>query len=121
MKIQYAILFVRDMSVAVSFFRDKLGVPLKFESPHWSEFNTEGATLALHTTEAPPFDRDAGDTAAGVVRIGLNVENLNEYHKRLIDAGVRCLKPPEEVFGARVAQYEGPDRMVFSVGQSRNP
>jgi catechol 2,3-dioxygenase-like lactoylglutathione lyase family enzyme len=51
MRVNYAIVFVSDMKRSVSFYRDRLGLPLKFESPGWSEFATEGATLALHLSE----------------------------------------------------------------------
>ena len=49
MKLTYVIKFVGDMDRAVAFHRDTLGLPLKFESPGWSEFETGGTTLALHT------------------------------------------------------------------------
>jgi catechol 2,3-dioxygenase-like lactoylglutathione lyase family enzyme len=37
MRVNYAIVFVSDMKRAVSFYRDVLGLPLKFESPGWSK------------------------------------------------------------------------------------
>ncbi len=48
MKLGYVIKFVADMNRAVKFHRDVLGLPLKFESPGWSEFVTGETTLALH-------------------------------------------------------------------------
>jgi len=30
-----AIVFVSDMRRSVSFYRDTIGLPLRFESPHW--------------------------------------------------------------------------------------
>ena len=42
MRVNYAIVFVSDMKRAVSFYRDVLGLPLKFESPGWTEFATDG-------------------------------------------------------------------------------
>ena len=50
MRVNYAIVFVSDMKRAVSFYRDIIGLPLRFESPGWTEFATDGATLALHAT-----------------------------------------------------------------------
>lgn len=47
-RVNYAIVFVSDMKKGVAFYRDVLGLPLKLETPHWTEFATEGATLALH-------------------------------------------------------------------------
>jgi catechol 2,3-dioxygenase-like lactoylglutathione lyase family enzyme len=50
MRVNYAIVFVSDMKHSVSFYRDKLGLPMRYESPAWTEFATDGATLALHVT-----------------------------------------------------------------------
>lgn len=47
MKLNYVIAFVGDMDRAVKFWRDVLGLPLKFESPAWSEFATGETTLAF--------------------------------------------------------------------------
>ena len=46
MRVDYAIVFVSDMGRSVVFYRDVLGLRLKFETSHWTEFATEGATLA---------------------------------------------------------------------------
>ncbi|MFQ5637871.1 MAG: VOC family protein [bacterium] len=35
MRVNYVIVFVSDMARSVSFYRDVLGFPLKFESPDW--------------------------------------------------------------------------------------
>ena len=51
MRVNYVIVFVSDMKRSVSFYRDVLGLPLKFESPGWTEFATDGATLALHSKD----------------------------------------------------------------------
>lgn len=37
-KLRYVIKFVADMRKAMNFYRDVLGLQLKFESPGWSEF-----------------------------------------------------------------------------------
>jgi catechol 2,3-dioxygenase-like lactoylglutathione lyase family enzyme len=39
-RMTYAIKFVADMEQAIQFYRDVLGLPLKFQSPEWSEFAT---------------------------------------------------------------------------------
>jgi lactoylglutathione lyase len=119
-RVNYAIVFVSDMKRAVSFYREVLGLPLKFESPGWSEFATEGATLALHASEGSvPASDDPQRALAGRCRPGLSVPELDAFHKRLIERGVPCLQEPTEVFGARVAQYMDPDGLVISVGEER--
>ena len=118
MRINYVIVFVSDMKRSVSFYRDALGLPLKFESPEWTEFATEGATLALHASESSDADEASlQNLPAGRCRPGLSVPNLDEFHQRMIEKEVQCLQEPQETFGARIAQYADPDGLAISVSQ----
>ena len=65
MRLTCAIVFVSDMKRSVAFYHDVLGLPLRFESPGWTEFATEGATLALHASEGPAGDTGALQPAVG--------------------------------------------------------
>ncbi|MBV8892465.1 MAG: VOC family protein [Acidobacteria bacterium] len=47
-QLKYVIRFIPGMEEAVKFYRDVLGLQLKFESPGWGEFATVETTLALH-------------------------------------------------------------------------
>ena len=120
MKVDYAIVFVSDMKRAVSFYRDVLGLLLKFESPYWTEFATDGATLALHVSEtSSPGEENSQHVPAGRCRPGLSVPNLDEFHKRMVENNVPCIQEPKEVFGARLAQYVDPDGLAISVGEEK--
>jgi lactoylglutathione lyase len=114
-RVSYVIVFVSDMARSIGFYRDTLELPLRFESSHWTEFDTDGATLALHLEgeTRPPLSA----TAAGSSRPGLAVADLDRFHHRMIDHGVTCVQEPKEVFGARIAQYLDPDGLVISVSQ----
>ena len=121
MRINYAMVFVSDMERAVAFYRDTLGLPLRFESSHWTEFATDGATLALHDAGgASPQSTAPHETAAGRCRPGFQVSDLDEFHRRMMAHAVPCVQAPKEVFGARVAQYADPDGLVFSVAEERS-
>jgi lactoylglutathione lyase len=120
MRVNYAIVFVSDMGRAVAFYRDTLGLPLRFESPDWTEFATDGATLALHDAGgARPQSSGPSEPSAGSCRPGFHVTDLDEFHRRMVAHGVSCVQAPKAVFGARVAQYTDPDGLVFSVGEER--
>jgi lactoylglutathione lyase len=106
-KMDYAIVFVSDMNRSVAFYRDRMGLPLRFESPGWSEFATEGTTLALHK---------AGHTPAGRCQPGFAVENLSEFHQKAEAAGMKCIQPPKvQDFGGVLAVYADPDGLPISV------
>jgi len=119
MRVNYAIVFVADMKRSVAFYRDVLGLPLRFESPGWSEFATEGATLALHQANTAVEPASANAPCSGTCRPGFGVANLDEFHARLTQNGVRCVQPPKETFGTRIAQYADPDGLVISVSESK--
>jgi len=119
-RINYSIIFVSDMDRSVAFYRDVVGIPLKFETPGWTEFVTDGATLALHKTDLSAPDRVTQNAEqAGQCRAGFQVENLDEFHKRMTEHNVPCLQEPRETFGVRIAQYVDPDGLVFSVSGAR--
>ncbi len=102
------------------FYRDTIGLPLRFQSPGWTEFETGQATLALHRSEASPRAGDDPDhLPAGPCRPGLRVPDLDAFHARRVEHGVPCVQEPKEVFGARLAQYLDPDGLAISVGEER--
>lgn len=118
MRVNYAVVFVSDMKRSIAFYRDELQLPLKFETSHWTEFATEGSTMALHLSERPnPDDDVVQDETAGRCRPGFSVPDLDAFHQRMIERGVPCLQAPKDVFGARIAQYVDPDGLVLSVSQ----
>ena len=119
MRIAYSIVFVSDMKRSIAFYRDVIGIPLKFDSPHWTEFATEGVTLALHRSDAPAQAGDIHPERPGTCRTGFNVPDIDAFHQRMTEHKVRCLQPPTETFGVRIAQYTDPDGMVFSVSEAR--
>lgn len=109
MKLAYAIKYVADMNRAVKFYRDVLGLQLKFESPEWSEFATGETTLALHaaTTKHSP----------GAVELGFTVINIQNSYQDLNSKGVRFSMPPtKQDFGSVLAQFVDSEGGYCSVG-----
>ena len=98
MKLDYVIQFVADMDRAVTFYRDVLGLPLRFQSPGWSEFSTGETSLALHPASKK--------SPAGSVELGFNVTNLETFYREMSAKGVRFSMPPtKQDFGGPLAQF----------------
>ena len=98
MKLSYVIKFVGDMDRAVKFCRDVLGLPLKFESPGWSEFATGETTLALHPASQT--------NPAGTVQLGFTVPDIQKFHEEMLTMGVHfSMSPTEQDFGGLLAQF----------------
>ncbi len=121
MALTYAIVFVSDMSRSVRFYRDVLGLDLKLETSHWTEFATGAATLALHLAETRGVGRASSELPAGSCRPGLTVPDLTAFHARMLENGVPCLQAPKETFGVRIAQYADPDGLTLSISEERPP
>jgi predicted enzyme related to lactoylglutathione lyase len=106
-KLNYIIKFVDDMNRAIAFYRDVLGLPLKFESPGWSEFTTGETTLALHL--ASP------ENPANSMQLGFQVPDVDDFHADMQARGIKFTMPPTEQFGARLARFvdsEGAECLV---------
>jgi catechol 2,3-dioxygenase-like lactoylglutathione lyase family enzyme len=107
MQLTYAIKYVADMDRAIAFHRDVLGLPLKFQSPEWSEFATGQTTLALHAA--------SDDKKAGTVELGFASEDLGGFHSRRDELWVEFTRPPTEMHGMHIAQIRDPDGADTSV------
>jgi len=109
MKLRYVIKFVADMEKAVKFYRDVVGLPLKFESPGWSEFVTGETTLALH----PASEKNA----AGKVELGFSVADVEAFYRDMSAKGVAFSMPPKKQdFGGVLAQFVDSEGSHCSVG-----
>jgi lactoylglutathione lyase len=119
-QIDYTMVIVSDMGRAVEFYRDKLGIPLKFESPEWTEFQTGATTLALHG--GGEKKEAAGDQSkyAGTCSIGFNTEDLDKTYEELQARGVSFVMPPtqREGEGIRLAVALDPDGLPVSFAQT---
>jgi lactoylglutathione lyase len=106
-RLTYAIKFVADMDQAIAFHRDVLGLPVRFTSPEWSEFETGATTLALHAAS----DRNP----AGRVELGFAVGDVDAFHRDHAKAGIVFTEPPRDLHGTRVATFLDPDNAKTSV------
>jgi len=110
-KLTHVIEFVADMDRAVRFYRDVMGLPLKFQSPGWSEFSTGETTLALH----PASDKNP----AGKLELGFGVSNIQQFHDDMSGKGVRFPMPPtKQDFGGLLAQFIDSEGAHISVSGS---
>ncbi len=116
--LQYAIVFVSDMTRSVAFYRDVLGLPLRFESPGWSELANEGTTIALHASSAGRGEPASAEDRPGTCRLGFQVEDLDATHRQLLERDVTCLSAPKaQAYGIRQAVYADPDGLTFTLAQ----
>lgn len=107
MKLNYVIKYVGEMEQAVKFYRDQLGFSLRFQSSHWSEFETGETTLALHL--ASP------EHPAGTAQLGFGVLDLDKFYAEMKAGGVEFTAAPIENFGSRIAKFKDSEGAECSV------
>jgi len=119
-QLDYTMVVVSDMQRSVAFYRDKLGIPLKFESPDWTEFATGSTTLALHGggVAGPPPQGDPSKIA-GACSIGFNVDDVDKTYQELQAKGVHFVMAPtqREGEGIKLAVAIDPDGLPVSFAQ----
>jgi len=119
---EYAVITVSDMSRSVKFYRDVLGLTLKFESKDWSEFITGPTTIALHGggKPAPASMSKQGELLAGTCTLGFSVENLDQTFKELSARGANFVMAPTKRAEERIhlAVCVDPDGLPISIAQA---
>ena len=124
-KVGYSRIIVSDLKRSVEFYRDILGVPLKFASDDWAEFATLGTRLALKAGSPPVAaipEKDAdGKPIAGRVGISFEVKNLDQVYRDLSARGVKFTQPPtEQEYGGKAATLLDPDGLEIALGETHH-
>jgi lactoylglutathione lyase len=107
MKLTYVIKYVGDMGQAIQFYKDQLGLTLRFQSPEWSEFETGDTTLALHLA--------SHDHPAGTSQLGFGIPDIDSFYAEKKDNGVEFISAPSDLFGSRIAKFKDSEGAECSV------
>jgi lactoylglutathione lyase len=110
---------VSDMDRSVRFYRDTLGLKLRFQSPDWTEFDVSGTTFALHGGGKPGLPHGQ-EQLAGTASIGFTVDNVDMVYEDLKAKGARPVMSPTERpgEGIRLAVFVDPDGLAISLAQT---
>lgn len=106
-QLSYVIKYVGDMSAAVRFYQEQLGLKLRFQSPEWSEFETGSTTLALHVASA--------ERSGGSCELGFRTADIDSFYAQNSRQGVKFTSPPTELHGQRIARFKDTDGAESSV------
>lgn len=108
------ILYVQDMNAEVRFYRDVLGLPLRYpkdlkdySDEIWVEFSVGDATLALHggADSTPQDDHE----------IIFMVDNVARAREMIIAAGTEMGEIRDLEDGSPIAEGKDPDGHRFSI------
>jgi lactoylglutathione lyase len=117
----YTMAMVSDMNRSVAFYRDLLGLKLRFQSPGWTEFDMGTTTFALHgAMPAAGVRIQSEEPIAGTASIGFGVENVDRSYQELKARGVQFVMPPtdRDAEGIRLAILLDPDGLAISLAET---
>jgi lactoylglutathione lyase len=118
-KVDYVILYVRDLERSIAFYRDVIGLPFKFSQSGYAEFATEGTKFALYERAQLPklIGRQAG-VGEATMEVAFLVEDVDGEADRLLAAGVTVLSGPiDRPWGQRTFHLLDPDGHVVELAQ----
>jgi len=107
-KISVVLIGVTDMGRALRFYRDVLGLPLKFETDEYTEFATHGAVLALEKRE---------EVVANGPAFTFPTTDIQADREQLEKAGVKFWKELREQDFGSVMMPQDSEGNIFEVVQ----
>jgi len=118
-RVDYVILYVRDLAKSIAFYRDLVALPFRFEEAGYAEFSTLGTKFALYERDRLPglIGREAtvGGPGGEVVFV---VADVDGEARRLQEAGVTVLSGPvDRPWGHRTLHILDPDGHVVELAQ----
>ena len=132
-KPDYIVIYVSNMQRSTAFYRDVLGLPLKFTSPGWTEFNTGPISLALHMAGGQQGQSNQSQSAAGqpsrqshpsvipaagLAQLAFVVDDIQAVYEALKAKDVQFTLPPQEQRpGALLAVFSDPDGFGITLQQ----
>lgn len=119
-RLWYATVYVRDFARALAFYRDTLGLPLRFadEKFGFASFATGGAGFTLaQVDESDPEQRALAGRHTGVA---LGVDDLEKTYAAWRAKGVEFPLPPtKQPWGGTLAQLRDSEGNLVTLDQYR--
>jgi catechol 2,3-dioxygenase-like lactoylglutathione lyase family enzyme len=113
------VIYVSEMERSTAFYRDTLGLPLKFTSPGWTEFSNGGTTLALHRHMAG--EHGAAQPGAGQATLVFVVDDLQSAYDTLQAEGATfAMAPQKQPSGLTFAVLQDPDGFGITLQQRQS-
>ncbi len=118
-RVDTVILLVKSIRKSVEFYREGIGIPLKFKSPGWAEFVIGDVHLALHRQTRESMESDAHMAATGI-SLNFEVDDLDRMLAQLGAFGVDAIGGVQEYEFGRYFFVMDPDGYVIGFREYRD-
>jgi catechol 2,3-dioxygenase-like lactoylglutathione lyase family enzyme len=107
---------VDDMDKAVAFYRDKLGLPVKYQSADWVELDAGNVTIALRRYGSGPEGRPELGVGEGAT-IVFEVDDIQAARAELEGQGVKFVGDVFDYAAVKLAAFEDLNGNVLQIYQ----
>jgi lactoylglutathione lyase len=111
-KLGLVMVVVKDMKRSIAFYRDVLGLRLKFETPEWTQLDAGNIEVGLHAESEHLKSHETNS-----VQIGLFVADMQKAVDELKAKGVHIIMPPKKEDFGWLAIVSDPDGYHIQLGQ----
>jgi catechol 2,3-dioxygenase-like lactoylglutathione lyase family enzyme len=107
---------VDDMDKAVAFYRDKLGLPVKYQSADWVELDAGNVTIALRRYGSGPEGRPELGVGEGATLV-FEVDDIGAARAELEGQGVKFVGGVFDYGAVKLAAFEDLNGNVLQIYQ----
>ena len=107
---------VDDMEESVAFYRDTLGLPVKYQSSDWVEFDAGNVTIALRRFGSGPEGRPELGVGEGATLV-FAVEDIEKTRAELEGKGIKLIGGVFEYGLVKLAAFEDLNGNVLQIYQ----
>jgi len=122
-RLAYSVLFVADLERSIRFYRDTIGLPLRFARDTYAEFATEGAKFGLYARPHLPelIGRSAPTESVPWPQgeVAFFVDDPDAEHERLRRGGRGGAGPADRPWRERTLHLADPDGNVVELTRPR--
>ena len=117
-QLDYTILVVDDLDVALAFYTDALGLALGHRSGPYAQLDTGSCRLALYERDAMAETLGVPAAAVPAFEIGFKVDDVDAAFNELIERGARpAVAPTDRPWGQRTAYVRDPDGHLVELAE----
>jgi catechol 2,3-dioxygenase-like lactoylglutathione lyase family enzyme len=108
--IPYITLWAVKFNEMVTFYKEKLELPVEYSDENFIQFATQGTKLYIHRlAEAPPLREHA-------IEIHFDVPDVDSAYQALVAQGIEFEEPPaNRPWGARMAAFRDPEGYALEI------
>ncbi len=112
------IVYVSDLEASVAFYRDVIGLRLKFVDAGFAEFDTGGVRFAVYEKRRAAWLTDQQVSPGPAAELAFVVDDLDAETRRLVGLGATLLSgPADRPWGHRTLHVADPDGFVVEFAQ----